>query len=281
MATQTRRLFLLPAFGVLSLSFGTAQTPASAGAPLEFEVASVKVAAPDARGTMINIGNGMLTVKNATLRMLVAMCYNLRDFQISGGPGWIANDRFDIEAKSGAMAAAPKPQSMTVEQRTEFERQSKERLRSLLAERFQLVAHTDTKEMPIYFLVQAKGGSKLQPAKETEGGNRGMRMQRGVLTGMSASVDMLANAMSDSVGRPVIDKTGLTGKFDWKLEWTPDTGQLQPKAPGQNEEAAPATDLSGPSLFTALQEQLGLKLESQKGPAPILVVDKVEKPSAN
>ena len=278
---MTRRLFLLPAFGLLALSFGTAQIPAPAGAPLEFEVASVKAAAPDARGTMINIGNGMLTVKNSTFKELVATGYSLRDFQITGGPGWIANDRFDIEAKSEAMAAAPKPQSMTDEQRTEFERQFKERLRSLLAERFQLVAHTETKEMPIYALVQAKGGSKPQPAKEVEGGNRGMRMQRGVLTGTSAPVDMIANAMSDSVGRPVVDKTGLGGKFDWKLEWTPDAGQLQPKAPGQTQEAAPAPDLSGPSLFTALQEQLGLKLESQKGPAPILVIDKVEKPSAN
>lgn len=278
---MTRRLFLLPAFGLLALSFGTAQIPAPAGAPLEFEVASVKAAAPDARGTMINIGNGMLTVKNSTFKELVATGYSLRDFQITGGPGWIANDRFDIEAKSEAMAAAPKPQSMTDEQRTEFERQFKERLRSLLAERFQLVAHTETKEMPIYALVQAKGGSKPQPAKEVEGGNRGMRMQRGVLTGTSAPVDMIANAMSDSVGRPVVDKTGLSGKFDWKLEWTPDAGQLQPKAPGQTQEAAPAPDLSGPSLFTALQEQLGLKLESQKGPAPILVIDKVEKPSAN
>ena len=87
--------------------------------------------------------------------------------------------------------------------------------------------------------------------------------------------------MSDSVGRPVVDKTGLSGKFDWKLEWTPDAGQLQPKAPGQTQEAAPVPDLSGPSLFTALQEPLGLKLESQKGSAPILVIDKVEKPSAN
>ena len=278
---MTRRLFLLPAFGLLALSFGTAQIPAPAGAPLEFEVASVKAAAPDARGTMINIGNGMLTVKNSTFKELVATGYSLRDFQITGGPGWIANDRFDIEAKSEAMAAAPKPQSMTDEQRTEFERQFKERLRSLLAERFQLVAHTETKEMPIYALVQAKGGSKPQPAKEVEGGNRGMRMQHGVLTGTSAPVDMLAKAMSDSVGRPVVDKTGLSGKFDWKLEWTPDAGQLQPKAPGQTQEAAPAPDLSGPSLFTALQEQLGLKLESQKGPAPILVIDKVEKPSAN
>jgi len=223
---MTRRLFLLPAFGLLALSFGTAQIPAPAGAPLEFEVASVKAAAPDARGTMINIGNGMLTVKNSTFKELVATGYSLRDFQITGGPGWIANDRFDIEAKSEAMAAAPKPQSMTDEQRTEFERQFKERLRSLLAERFQLVAHKETKEMPIYALVPAKGGAKLQPAKEAAGGNRGMRMQRGSLTGMSASVDMIAEAMSNETGHPVVDKTGLSGKFDWKLEWTPDAGQL-------------------------------------------------------
>ncbi len=128
--------------------------------------------------------------------------------------------------------------------------------------------------MAIYALVLGKGGSKLQLAKDQTGAHSGMRVQRGLFTGTASPVRSIATALENVLGRPVIDKTGLQGKFDWKLEWTP---ELAPDTQG----AANPPDLSGPSLFTALQEQLGLKLESQRGPAPILVIDRVEKPSAN
>ncbi len=265
----------------LPMAAGWAQSTPPAK-PQEFEVATVKASAPDARGTMINIQpGGVLTVKNAPLKQLITMCYDLREFQVSGGPGWLGTDHYDVEAKSEAVANPPDPRSMTDAQRTEMQNQLKERMRSLLAERFQLTARREMKEMPIYALVQAKGGSKLQPSKPEPGGNQGMRMQRGMMTGMSASVEMLANSMANLTGRPVVDKTGLQGKFDWKLEWTPETAPAQPGMTSDKQAAANPPDLSGPSLFTALQEQLGLKLESQKGPAPVLIIDRVEKPSAN
>ncbi len=98
---------------------------------------------------------------------------------------------------------------------------------------------------------------------------------------MSAPLELLTRAVADTVGRPVIDKTGLEGKFNWKLEWTPEPAPTQPGLSSDKQAAVTPPDLSGPSIFTALQEQLGLKLESQKGPAPVLVIDRAERPSAN
>jgi len=257
------------------------QTAAPASKPLEFEVATVKAAGPDAKGTMIMFQpGGGIQVKNATLLTLLTMAYDLRNLQIFGGPSWLKTDRFDIEAKAESSGTAPDVKTTTDAQRTEYVNQVKERVRSLLADRFQLVVHRETKEMPIYALLQGKGGSKLQSAKEA-GGNVGLRMQRGVLTGMSAPVENLATAMADTVGRPVIDKTGLEGKFDWKLEWTPDPGPQEPGPSTEKQTASAPPDLSGPSIFTAIQEQLGLKLESQKGPAPVLIIDRAERLSAN
>jgi len=151
----------------------------------------------------------------------------------------------------------------------------------LLAERFQLIAREETKEMPLYWLMQAKGGSKLTPAKDLASSSRSMRINRGLMTVVSAPVDSLASTLSNIVSRPVIDKTGLEGKFDWKLEWMPETAPLQPGLSSDKQEAVNPPDLSGPSILAALQEQLGLKLEPQRGPAPVLVIDRAEKPSAN
>jgi len=269
------------AFGILQTSVSRAQTLAISNKLLHFEVASVKLSAPDARGMTFSSQGGGLAVKNATLKQLIINAYELREFQIPGGPGWISTDHFDIEAKSEAPAVPLDFGSMTDEQRKEWHGQFKERMQSLLADRFQLVAHQETKEMPIYVLVQGKGGSKLQLAKNEAGGLGGMRMQRGLLTGTSLQMESLTATLANIVGRYVIDKTGLQGKFDWKLEWTPETAPLQP-GPMSDKPASPnPPDNSGPSIFTALREQLGLKLESQKGPVPVLIIDRVEKPSAN
>jgi bla regulator protein blaR1 len=273
------------AIGILHTPQSRAQEPSPAK-PLEFEVATVKPSSPDEKGTRIMIQpGGNLEVKNASLKQLITMAYDVREFQVSGGPGWINSDRFDIQAKSEHVEEPPDPRKMTDEQRTVMEKQFKERMRSLLSDRLQLVVRKETKEMPVYFLVVGKGGSKLQPAKD-DGPQRGIRMQRGVMNGMSAQVEMLANVLANFVGRPVIDKTGIEGKYDWKLEWTPDqgpskTGASEPGGSGDKEAAANPPDISGPSVFTALQEQLGLKLESQKAPATMIVIDRVEKPSAN
>ena len=247
--------------------------------PLEFDVVSVKPTAAQGNGTSIRISNGSLTVTGATLKQLITMCYGILDFQISGGPGWIVTDRFDVEAKAEAPSPLPDGQRRTDAQLKVFDDQFKERVQIMLADRFQLQVRESTKEMSIYALVQAKDGSKLVPA-DAAAGNQGTHMNRGTMTATASTMDSLAKSMSGTVGRPVVNKTGLLGKFDWKLEWSPETGQMKPQVPGETPTAV-IPETAGPSIFTALQEQLGLKLEAQKGPAPVLVIERAEKPSPN
>jgi len=162
----------------------------------------------------------------------------------------------------------------------------------LLADRFQLTLHRETKEQSVYALLVAKNGPKLQESQTKDGqakegtGPRGpmMRMGRGELSGQGVALDMLTRTLSSQLGRTVIDRTGLKGNFDFKLTWTPDPGQSAGPpggGPPPGADAPPPPDPNGPSIFTALQEQLGLRLESQKGPVEMLVIDRVEKPSEN
>ncbi|MDQ6664170.1 MAG: TIGR03435 family protein, partial [Acidobacteriota bacterium] len=184
--------------------------------PLEFEVASIKPAAADACGFSIMFQpGGALRASNATLKQLISVAYDVRGFQIAGAPSWVGSERFDILAKPGT-GETPGP---------EFEKRFKERIRSLLADRFQLVVRNETKEMPVYALVIAKGGSKLK-SSEGDDANRGIHMDRGVINGTQTQVEFLARSLANQVGKPVVDKTGLAGKYDWKLEWTPDPEQL-------------------------------------------------------
>jgi bla regulator protein BlaR1 len=264
----------------------------SGASPLTFEVASVKPSATDDRRTMLQIqpGGGLRT-SGSTLKMLLTFAYDVREFQVSGGPGWINTDRYDIVAKAersaGAENAPDDPRKMTDEQRKTVGDEMRERLRALLADRFQLTIHRETKEQSVYALVVAKGGAKLLEAQQKEGtGPRGpmMRMGRGELSGQGVQLEMLTRTLSSQLGRTVIDRTGLTGNFDFKLTWTPDPGQSATPlggGPPPGADAPPPPDPNGPSVFTALQEQLGLRLESQKGPVEMLVIDRVEKPSEN
>jgi uncharacterized protein (TIGR03435 family) len=168
-------------------------------------------------------------------------------------------------------------------------------IQSLLADRFKLTVHRETKELPIYVLTVAKSGSKLHaaapaaeeniplgpPMPDGPQANHSIRMNgRGDLSVMAQNLDRFADLLSHQLGRPVINKTGLTGDVDFTLRWTPDDGRGQMPG-GQPPEAAPPAEANGPSLFTALQEQLGLKLESQKGPVETIVIDHVERPSEN
>ena len=230
-----------------------------------FEVASVKPGDPDDRQvwTLFKPG-GRFSTSNATLQMLLGNAYDVRNHQISGGPTWLASAKFNIEAK--AESDVPNPQMRLM-------------IQSLLTERFKLAMHRETREEQVYELVVEKSGSKLKDATDSlQGKQQGLGVRRGEITGMAASVLLLANVLSQQTGRSVIDKTGLAGKYDFTLQWTPDPGG---PAPFGGPDAAPPPDPSGPSLFTAVQEQLGLKLQSTKGPVEILVIDHVEKPSEN
>jgi uncharacterized protein (TIGR03435 family) len=256
----------------------------------EFEVASVKPAAPDARGMFIRPGpGGGVSITNMTLKELIVIAYRIQRFQISGGPAWLDSVHYDIIAKP---EAKPKQGEIPL------------MLQALLADRFQLTIHRETKEFPVYALVLARKDGKLGPGlvAAKEGGctppDPNQRLpppEPGKLPSLSCGQMMmsprqlrvvsgpLANMimpLSRFLGRTVIDQTGLTGNFDISLDWTPDETQLA-QMPLPQDAPKPPSDLAGPSIFTAIQEQLGLKLESQKGPVEIFVIDRAEKPSEN
>ncbi|MGB7762714.1 MAG: TIGR03435 family protein [Bryobacteraceae bacterium] len=314
----------------LALSFAgaiLAQKPADSPA---FEVASVKAAAPPAPGRLM-VGMrggpgtpdpGQVTFTNVTQRMLIARAYGVQDYQISG-PGWLESERYDIVAKV--------PKGATKEQFLVM-------IQNLLAERFKLTLHHETRELPQYTLVVAKNGPKLKesappPATDDaaakdgagppEGGpppgpgpgigpppgpppaflplskdgfpklppgmGRGgvmilMSNGRARMIGAGQPISKLADALARQLGRPVTDKTGLKGTYDFTLDFDPEgsvggRGMMPPPPPGGGGEGPganpPETEAAG--LFTALQEQLGLKLEQKKGPLDLLVVDHSEK----
>ena len=235
------------------------QSPASLPT---FEAASVKPNKSGDRNVSIRRSPGRFTTTNTTLKMLITFAYDIRGHQLSGGPSWLDSDRYDIVAK--AEGADPS------------EAQLKQMVQALLADRFQLTIHREMKEMPVYALVVGKNGSKLHQA---EGTGPQMRMGRGQLTAQKVSLELFAKQLATQLGRSVIDSTGLKGDFDFKLEWTPDANQ--PMGLKEGVDGPAPADSSGPTIFTAVQEQLGLKLEAQKGPVELLVIDRAEKASEN
>lgn len=254
---------------------------ALAAQQLTFEVASIKPNAANDHRVMIRMApGGRFTATGVTLKQLMNQAYNVRDFQITNGPGWISSDAYDVNAK----AADGAPDRITPDQLRPM-------LKALLAERFQLKVHTESKEMPVFALMVGKGGLKVKelPARppQTEGGPpqpRGMmRMGRGQINAQGVTMTAFAQMLSQQLGRTVLDKTELKGEYDISLEFSPEPGQGGGPfgGPPPSPDSLPATGSSGPTIFTALQEQVGLKLDSAKGPVEIIVIDHVEKPSEN
>jgi uncharacterized protein (TIGR03435 family) len=230
-----------------------AQTTPPATNATVFEVASVK---PNNVGghTSFTISGGRLTVTNFSLTMLMQYAFGIREFQISGGPGWLTTERYDIVATTGAQ------DGLTSKELEPY-------LQSLLRDRFQLKVHRETKVFQVYSLVLAKNGPKL--TAHTGAGESSIigRDESGRISknATNATTARLANTLSAELDRTVIDNTGLKGGYDFHLEWAPN----------------PTPDSDEPSLFTAVQQQLGLKLESARSPVEIIVIDSAEKPSAN
>jgi uncharacterized protein (TIGR03435 family) len=187
---------------------------------------------------------------NVPLRQLIEQAYRVKPFQLTG-PDWLSNVRFDIVAKYPAGTANEQLTLM---------------LQTLLAERFHLAIHRESREMSAYALMVAKNGPKLV---EVAPNGTGTSNGRGRFQDRAISMAGLADQLARELGRPVVDKTGLTAVYDLKLEWTPDD---QPQG-----DAAPSEPAQGPSIFTALQEQLGLKLQTQEAPVEIIVVDHVDR----
>lgn len=242
-------------------------------APPAFEVATIKPNnSVDHRKMFGMMPGGRFSTSNVTLKELINFAYDLKDQQLSGGPGWVNTETFDIVAKP---EGSPKPD------------QIKLMLQTLLADRFKLTMRRESKELSVYNLVVAKNGPKLTESKPDTSGPggspmRNMRMGRGQLEGQQMSMSMFAGVLSKFAGRTVLDKTGLTGSYDVKLEWTPEVGETQIGPPGDGPGGpGPASESSGPSLVTAIQEQLGLKLDAQKGPVEVFIIERVEKPTEN
>lgn len=240
-----------------------------------FEVASIKPNAANDHRVQIGFQpGGRFVATGITVRLLIAQAFNIRDFQISGGPGWMASDRFDINAKAEAGTERIPPDKL------------RPMLKALLVERFQLKFRAETKESPTYALVAGKGGPKLTKSEiQGEGPRTQMRMGRGQVSAKGIPMAMFANQLSNHVGRHVEDKTGLAGNYDVDLTWTPEPGQgfglFGGAAPPPPPNAVAGAGGDGPTIFTALQEQLGLKLESSRGQVPVVVIESISKPSEN
>lgn len=202
-----------------------------------------------------------------TLWAVIYNAYEVRSLwdHPPGLPGWADNDRFDIEAKADDETTAAMEKLSTKEQ----DHLESQMLQSLLADRFQLRVHYESKSQPVYELVLAKGGPQIEPLPPDHKPGWGMKFMPGefVVNGKSISEFAHALSISNLAGRTVVDKTGLTGNYDFDLKWTPDNDQGTPDA--------------GPTLFTALEEQLGLKLVPAKAPVQTLIVDRVERPTPN
>ena len=179
----------------------------------------------------------------------------------------------------GVGALSTDPRDLTDEQRKAGDDRTRERLRSLLAERFGLVVHRETRDQTVLLLAVSKNGSKLKEVT-TPADRHATDAGRGRSQGYAAKVEWLVGILSNITGRPVVDKTGLTGYYDWVLEWTPDAVGATPAAPAQPVAGA-SEERSAPPITTALQEQLGLRLEVGKGPVELVVIDEVRRPSAN
>jgi uncharacterized protein (TIGR03435 family) len=285
------------AIGLLNVPHGQAQSQPATTRP-EFEVASIKLnKSGELSAELGPIGDGRFSTTNLPLRDLITLAYRLQEFQLSGEPGWLRSERYDIQAKAEAKAGSDDLTAM---------------LQPLFEDRLQLKYHWETRELPVYALVVAKPG-RLHEAKggcdPPPSGPPALpspnTMPHGPcgrlffppwrLVGQHVAISQdgtrpgrsLVDALSRVTGRIVRDKTGLTGKYDIDLNYTPEFARSQPPPGGAGPEAPtglpplPPIDPNGPSLVTALQEQLGLKLESQKGPVQIMVIDHIEKPSEN
>ena len=198
--------------------------------------------------------------------------YRLQQFQLVGGPTWLDSDRFDIQARAAA-DAVPAPDQIRTQMLL--------MLQPMLEDRFRLKIRRETRELPVYALRVGKGGHKLMPAAEVKGqcGGPGGPMCPGTrmgcctdgmmdLTAVSTSLPNFAESISQFMGRRVIDETDVKGPFDIKLRWT-------------REEVTPTAGASTLSIFTAIQEQLGLRLESSKGPVDVIVIESAERPTEN
>jgi uncharacterized protein (TIGR03435 family) len=227
---------------------------ARAQTPPKFEAVSIHESRNGGPNTQINISGGRLTVTNGSIKTLIRNAYDILGFQLTGEPRWLDTDMYNIVATTGT------PDKISGEQFALL-------LRGLLTERFGLKVHWETREGSVYALLVDKNGPKLTASSSSLEPNINTRKSsgKGQMKGTREPISILASNLGNQLGRFVLDKTELEGAYDWVLEWSLDS----------------APDSTEPSLFTALREQLGLRLNAQRGPMEMLVIDSVTKPSEN
>jgi bla regulator protein blaR1 len=256
--------------GVLSVRSSRAQSQSGGGSAQSFEVASIKPNRSGARNSGFKrFTGGELDATNITVKMLIAFAYDTPQERILQGPAWLDSERYDILAKPDQGTDQPVDRSMGA---------TKLRTQTLLADRFKLTLHKETRQLPVFRLLLDKGGPKhLLPPK---GASPDLFTNGRHVTCQAASMEFFAkNFLTGQVGGPVFDDTGVKGNFDFSMDWSP--SDSPPGRPGEPGDERSAPDPMGPSLFTALREQLGLKLEAGKGPVEVLVIAHAEKLSEN
>ena len=287
--TRTVRIQLLAASCVLAaapFAYGQAgpppsppssasvSQPAVPSVPPAFEVAAIRIDKSDhsARSHIISSPNDShFRAINVTLKSLLQWAFAIPDTRIDGGPAWLNSTKFDIDAAADASVDEQMHSLTSADGRL----QKQKMLQALLVDRFQLKVHQESRELPLYALLFAKDGPKFHPS-QINGTTVNTRRGEISVLGSDDTLALLADALARSLGRPVVNQTGLHGRYELDLKWTPDDARF-----GASDGSATAADASLPSLFTAIQEQLGLKLTPQKGPVSVLVLDHVEMPSEN
>jgi uncharacterized protein (TIGR03435 family) len=289
LAVKQRLLLSAVGLAVVAAPFAFGQTtlPKSTSAPqkvdttaetLRFAVATIKPNLKNDGRWRLEFSRYGYSAIGVPVHMLIQDAYGMyEDGRILGEAGWVSTQKYDVEAKVDDSDAAAFQKLKLSERRV--------LLQALLADRFKLVLHGEKRERPVYALVIAKSGPRLEktkpdqiPANPAQALPRVTRSRPGELTLQWMTMSSFAGMLSDHVDRMVVDQTGLTGHYDFKLDWTPENATPATNAPNG---ASTSPDPSGPSIFTALQEQLGLKLESTKAPVEVLVIDHIEAPSEN
>jgi uncharacterized protein (TIGR03435 family) len=291
--------FGIAALGLLTIpvAFRPARAkPVQSQPDFKYDVASIKLSKPRTGNEMIFVGmkdtpDGFVAT-NAPLLFLVQSAYRVNRFQISGAPSWLNSEMYDVDAKMDS-SVVDAFQKLTPDEQKAVRRKM---LQALLADRMKLVVHSDPKEATVFSLVIAKSGPKFQESKPSAvsadaaggaAGGRGPRdgMSMGSEDGMrtftfrEAPMSYVASWLGLQLRAQVSDKTGLTGIYDFKLKWMPERGQRA--VPPGDQPAAETSDPTGPTLLDALQDQLGLKLESGKSTIDGIAIDHIEKPSGN
>jgi len=230
-----------------------------------YEVATIKPSKPDQQGRGFNLRGRHLVTTNTTAVDLIIFSYGLHAKQVIGGPEWLSTDHFDLDVLPDIEGLPSIKQAGMI-------------LRKLLAERFQLKLHQEKKDLSVYVLSVAKTGPKLTKSGSDPNSPPGLGGPPGRFRARNATMTEFAGWMqSVALDRPVVDQTGLTDRFDWSLSWTPDESQFGGRVPPPSPDATETF----PSLFTAIQEQIGLRLEPTKAPVDVYVVDNIAKPSEN